>query len=297
MHKEHSSTQAKQPSNQRVKQPGESKTVLITGCSSGIGKALALACVDAGYNVIATARKIESISDLHSQHPSSLTTLQLDVTDNRSIEKVVQKAGVVDILINNAGYGAMGAMLDISNEAITHQFATNTFAPLALAQAFAPAMIKQKSGMIVNVGSVSGLLTTPFAGAYCASKAALHSLSDAMRIELAPLGIQVITVQPGGIQSEMGKSAARQATRNLPEASMYLPMADAIQARALASQEEATPAKEFADALVKKLSETPPDCVIRYGSKSGLMSALALLPKRLTDKILSKRFKLHQLSR
>ena len=111
------------------------------------------------------------------------------------------------MLINNAGYALYGAITDIPTEELRHQFDTNVIAPVQVARAFLPFMLPQRRGRIVNIGSVSGVLTTPFAGAYCASKAAFHAVSDAMRLELAPFGIEVITIQPGAVTSNIGKPA------------------------------------------------------------------------------------------
>lgn len=270
--------------------------VFITGCSTGIGRAFTKAFIDAGFHVIATARRIDSISDLTDEYSTQkVTVLPLDVNDHDAIQNAVATAGQIDILINNAGYGAMGAMLDIAPDKLQQQFATNTFAPIALSQTVAPQMIARGSGKIVNIGSISGILTTPFSGAYCASKAALHSLSDALRIELAPFGLDVISIQPGAIASEMGNNAASHAAESLPSDSFYSRIADAITARAHASQENATPASDFAAEMVKAITKKEPPAVIRYGNKSGWMPRLALLPAKVTDRMLSKRFQLDKL--
>ncbi len=110
------------------------------------------------------------------------------------------------MLINNAGYGAMGPLLDGGTEAMQRQFETNVFSIVGVTQAFFPALRRSK-GLVVNIGSVSGVLVTPFAGAYCASKAAVHALSDALRMELAPFGIRVMEVQPGAIDTSFAKNA------------------------------------------------------------------------------------------
>ena len=181
-------------------------TVFITGCSTGIGRALALACLERGDLVFATARKIESLNDIEHER---LVPIALDVNDDAAIAKamaiVTERVHHIDLLVNNAGYAAMGPVLELSHDKLLAQFETNVFAPLAITRAALPLLRAANGSQVVNVGSVSGILTTPFSGAYCATKAALHSLSDAMRMELAPFKIRVITVQPGAIQSSFGE--------------------------------------------------------------------------------------------
>ncbi|MGC4059403.1 MAG: SDR family NAD(P)-dependent oxidoreductase [Aquabacterium sp.] len=141
-----------------------------------------------------------------------MQTCALDVTQAEDIARVLgqlKAAGLsVGMLVNNAGYGAMGPLLDIPDAQWQRQFDVNVFAPMALTRAVLPDMIGRRRGTVVNISSVSGVMPTPFAGAYCASKAALNTLSDSLRMELRPLGIDVVTVQPGGIQSSFGDRAA-----------------------------------------------------------------------------------------
>lgn len=266
--------------------------VLVTGSSSGIGRALCQEFHRRGFRVVATARRPETLADLQA---AGMSTLALDVTDGDNIRQVVdtlrQREQRLDILVNNAGYGLFGPMLDIPPAAIADQFATNVFAPLHLVQAVVPLMKAQGSGLILNVGSVSGLLTTPFAGAYCASKAALHALSDALRMELAPFGIQVVTVQPGAIASSFGKNARESVGQSWNPNSWYAPVADKIQMRATLSQADATPAIAFAEALIDRITRPsiPPE--IRIGKKSLQLPLMKRwLPTQLLDKLLANRF-------
>ncbi len=277
---------------------GKQKVALITGASSGIGFALAKELRKHGWHVIATARRPEAVSELARQ---GFDALLLDVTDNRGIEDVVSKVGVLtgklDMLINNAGYGLISPLVEVPMERLEHQFRVNTFAPLRLIQAFIPLMMKSNSGIIVNIGSVSGVLTSPFSGAYCASKAALHALSDALRMELSPFGIRVITVQPGGIRSLFGEKAGKLSKEILKSKSMYLPIRSFIEERANASQQNATPAEEFAAKVVKIILRKNPPPVIRVGKKSKLMPFLRwLLPVSFLDRILVRKFGLKTLN-
>nr|MBF3181138.1 SDR family NAD(P)-dependent oxidoreductase [Pseudomonas aeruginosa] len=139
--------------------------------------------------------------------------VQLDVNDAAALARLAEELEVeaagLDVLVNNAGYGAMGPLLDGGVDAMRRQFETNVFAVVGVTRALFP-LLRRKSGLVVNVGSVSGVLVTPFAGAYCASKAAVHALSDALRLELAPFGVEVLEVQPGAIASNFGASASRE---------------------------------------------------------------------------------------
>ncbi len=273
--------------------------VLITGCSSGIGRALAEEMHRQGFTVYATARREESLQELQTL---GLKTARLDVTDSENIRQVVEhilgEEGRIDFLINNAGYGVFVPLLDLPLQELTSQFQTNVFAVIALVQAVAPAMIKNGGGTIVNIGSVSGVLPTPFAGAYCASKAALHALSDVLRLELAPFNIRVLTVQPGAIQSRFGDNATRITARLLRRDSFYRSVLEAVEARARMSQEGATPVQEFARRLVAAITrDRIKRPIIRLGKKSRLLPFLKRwLPEKKLDRILRRKFLLDRLN-
>ena len=269
--------------------------VLITGCSSGIGRALASELHRRGCVVYATARRSESLSTLATL---GIHTLTLDVTSQDSIDLLVRevgsRSGRIDILVNNAGYGQFGAVTDLSPEVLRRQFDTNVIAPVQVARAFLPLMFPQKSGCIVNIGSVSGILTTPFAGAYCASKAALHALSDAMRMELAPFGIRVVTVQPGSVSSNLGETGNELVS--LPEGSIFEPLTQAIRGRVTASQKGAMQADDFAKKIVSALLSVDPPAVVRAAPHSVQLPFIKwCLPISVIDRMLSKVFGLDRL--
>lgn len=269
--------------------------VLITGCSSGIGRALAEAFQAGGYQVWATARKP---GDLATLEAAGFTPAQLDVNDTRAVHALAddlrQRVGRLDVLINNAGYGAMGPLLDGGAEALRRQFETNVFAPVELARACFE-LLRASQGLVINIGSVSGVLVTPFAGAYCASKAAVHALSDAMRLELAPFGIQVMEVQPGAIASGFGAQASQQVEATLSESSPWWPMRDGIRARARASQDKPTPADEFAHGVLAAVQAPRRKRVLRLGNGSRALPLMAAcLPGALLDRVLGRRFGLRR---
>ena len=185
-----------------------SKAVLITGCSSGIGRASALELVGSGWSVYATARRPETIAELAD---AGCNTLALDVTDEASMQAAVQEVerveGAVGVLINNAGYSQSGAIETVPLEAVRRQFETNVFGLVRLTQLVLPAMRAQRWGRIVNVGSMGGRLTFPGGGHYHATKHALEAISDALRFELRGFGIDVILLEPGLITTEFGEAA------------------------------------------------------------------------------------------
>lgn len=278
--------------------PGQNHTrvVVITGCSSGIGRVLAEQFHARGDTVIATARKPETLDALAQR---GIRTAALDVCSADSIaafqRQLQHDNRAVDLLINNAGYGQMGPLLDLDSAALRAQFETNVVGLMAITRALIPQLRASRQPRIVNIGSVSGILITPFAGAYCASKAAVHALSDALRMELKPFGIEVLTIQPGAIQSDFGHSAEGSLGKRDPD-SLYAAAAAGIAARAGASQQHSTSTADFAARLIKAVTARHPPAVIRIGSGSTALPLLARwLPGGLRDRILSRRFGLDRL--
>lgn len=270
------------------------KIILITGCSGGIGAALAREFRRRGQIVFATARRPAALAPLAE---NGIRTLAIDVNDDADIAAaaavIESEGGQVDVLINNAGFSQVGAVIDLSR-----QYETNVIAPVAVTRAFLPllrnAAARNGMAVVANVGSIVGLFATPFAGAYCSSKAALHSLSDALRMELAPFAIRVVTIQPGGVRSSFGNHA-EEALR-LPPGSLYLPVADRVRARAQAGQKDATPAEEFVRPVVDALLAGTPPIVVRGGKNSVKLPLLKkLLPTAMFDAKLSRIFGLDRL--
>ncbi|MBV8432056.1 MAG: SDR family NAD(P)-dependent oxidoreductase [Solirubrobacterales bacterium] len=186
-----------------------SKTVLITGCSTGIGRATALLLVERGWTVYATARRPETLTELADK---GCRTLALDVTDERSrrvaVERVTEAEGAVGVLINNAGYSQSGAVESVPIEQVRQQFETNVFGLLRMCRLVLPGMRAQHWGKIVNLSSMGGRLTFPGGGVYHATKYAVEALSDALRFEVRGFGVDVIIVEPGLIVTKFGDTAA-----------------------------------------------------------------------------------------
>ena len=274
------------------------KNVLITGCSSGIGHELALSFHRLGHRVWATARNIQTLTELDKE---GIQCLELDVLDHAQIQSVVDKVlatdNKLDILVNNAGYGAMGPLVETSDAELRRQFDTNVFAPMALVREVVPAMQQQRQGMIINIGSVVGEFVTPFAGSYSASKAAINMLSDALRMELKPFGIQVVTVQPGAVRSQFASNADKALDQIWQKDSIYQPIEVDVRKRAQASQDNPTEVEDFCRALVAKIESGKPLNVIRLANGSKTLPLVkVLLPTRWLEWILGRAFGLNKLA-
>jgi NADP-dependent 3-hydroxy acid dehydrogenase YdfG len=183
-----------------------SQTVLITGCSSGIGKATATRLARAGWTVYATARRPETLADL-----TECKHLALDVTDEASMKTAVDamlaEAGHIDALVNNAGYSLSGAVEALDVDEIRREFETNVFGLVRLTQLVLPSMRERGTGRIVNIGSMGGKLTFPGGGAYHATKYAVEAFSDALRFEVAGFGVKVVLIEPGLITTNFDEAA------------------------------------------------------------------------------------------
>ncbi len=184
------------------------RTVLITGCSSGIGEATAERLATSGWTVYATARRPETLEGLAAK---GCRTLALDVTSEESmtaaVETILDETGSIDALVNNAGYSQSGAAETLDLDDVRRQFETNVFGLLRMSQLVLPAMRKQRSGRIVNISSMGGKLVFPGGGIYHATKYAVEALSDAMRFEVAGFGVKVVIIEPGLITTNFENAA------------------------------------------------------------------------------------------
>jgi NAD(P)-dependent dehydrogenase (short-subunit alcohol dehydrogenase family) len=189
-------------------------TWLITGSSSGLGRDLARAVLDAGHTAVVTARNADSVRDLTDAHPDTALAVALDVTDHDQVAQAVrlgeERFGAVDVLVNNAGYGYRAAVEEAGDADVATLFATNFFGPVALIKAVLPGMRARRHGAIVNISSIGARICPPGSGYYSAAKAALEGLSGSLRKELAPLGISVTVVEPGAFRTEFAGRSLRQ---------------------------------------------------------------------------------------
>lgn len=190
----------------------ENKVWFITGTSAGIGKELAETALEKGYKVVATARKPEVLKDLAEKYPETVLTLKLDVTNKNDIAEAInttiEKFGKIDVVVNNAGYGLIGAIEEPSDEQIRAQFETNVFGVLNVVREVLPVLRDQQSGHIINVSSGLGFFAFPSYGYYSATKFALQGLSESLAQETAHLGIKVTIAEPGGTKTSFLKGVA-----------------------------------------------------------------------------------------
>jgi len=207
------------------------KSVLITGATDGLGKALALLLAERGYRVFAAGRSPEKLAQLDSiarDKNLPLESIALDVCSDASVQSAVQsvlgKTGAIDVLVNNAGVNYTAAVEDLSMEDWRAQFETNVFGVLRVTRAVLPRMRDRRSGRILMMSSLSGLVTPPTQGAYSSSKHALEGLSNALRMELYPFGIDVVLIEPGYIITGIQKTAAELSKPYLEKGGPYAPL-------------------------------------------------------------------------
>ncbi len=210
--------------------PEHGPVVMVTGCSTGIGRATAATLAAAGCRVVGTARQPQTLDNL-----GAVLALRLDVTDSASIsaavDAVLERYGRIDVLVNNAGYALRGAVEEVDVASVQRMFDTNVLGIIRTVQAVAPVMRRQSSGRIVNVGSLVGKLSGPSNGTYAATKHAVEALSDALRWELEPFGIQVVLVQPGAIASDFERTVTRESADLLARGdSPYAPLYERFEA-------------------------------------------------------------------
>jgi NAD(P)-dependent dehydrogenase (short-subunit alcohol dehydrogenase family) len=264
------------------------QVVLVTGASSGIGQATAQHLAAKGYDVIAAARRLERLEAMRS---ANIAPLALDVTSEESIRAAVahikQRKGRLDVLVNNAGYALYGVLEEVTPEDVHQQFDVNVFGLMSMTQAVLPLMREQRSGIIVNLSSVAGKVSTPFAGWYSASKHAVEALSDALRAEVAPFGIQVVMMQPGSIKTEFGDIALNelQKASNLPA---YRQTAAAFEKLIRNSYRNAPGPEVVAETIYRAIAGGQPRTRYAFPNDSRLFIFLRKwLPDRMFDRLLS----------
>ena len=267
----------------------QKKVILITGASSGIGYNAALILAEQGHRVYGAARRVELLEQLREY---GVTPVRMDVTDDASmvdgVNAIIDAEGRIDVLINNAGYGYMGAIENVTIAEAKRQLEVNVFGLARLTQLVLPHMRAQKSGRIINTSSVAGKAVIPFGGWYNVSKYSLEALSDALRIEVKPFGIKVCLIEPGGIKTDWGIIAAD----NLSVSSKDTAYEDAglKMARLLkigyTSNFLSNPIR-VAKAIARATNSHCPKVRYRLGAGSGLIVILhALLPARWWDALM-----------
>ena len=265
------------------------KTAFVTGASAGIGEATARALLAAGYRVFAGARRLDRMAGLAA---AGATLLKLDLTDDVSIVAAVNtiknEAGRIDVLVNNAGYGSYGALEDVPLDEGRRQFEVNAFGLARLCQLVLPMMRAQRSGKIVNVTSIGGKIWEPLGAWYHATKFAVEGLSDCLRVEVAPFGVDVIVIEPGAIRTEWA-GIARDGLLQMSGGSAYAELAKR-HARMLATADTsslASPPEVVARTIVRAVTARPPKT--RYATGGGARTILFLrkiLPDRMFDRLI-----------
>ena len=273
----------------------QAKTVLITGASSGIGKATALYLAEEGYSVIGTSRSVARLEGLKSEAARrglGVTPLELDINTNRGVDgvlpRLIHEHGTIDVLVNNAGYILWGPVESLSVAELKAQFETNLFACVRLIKAVLPGMVGQGSGTIVNISSVQGRLATPFTGAYASSKFALEGLSEALRHELWPLGVRVALVEPGLFRTDLqSNQVVAEAARS--EELAYGPYIEKYQTRHARYDRLATDPIKVAKVVHKIVRSRRPALRHPVGPEArfGMLGA-RLLPERVFQAMLRR---------
>jgi len=196
-------------------------TWLITGCSTGLGRALAEAVIGAGHNAVVSARDVAKVADLADVAPDRVLAVALDVTDPQQVTSAARQAddrfGGVDVLVNNAGYGYRAAVEEGDDADVRTLFDTHFFGAVAMIKAVLPGMRARRSGAIVNISSIGAQLTPVGSGYYAAAKAAIEGMSGALRGELAPLGISVTAVEPGAFRTDFAGRSLQQSAQAIPD--------------------------------------------------------------------------------
>lgn len=265
------------------------KVALVTGASSGIGEATALRLHELGYTVHAAARRVERMNRLAER---GIRPLAMDVTDDASlrggVERIVAGSGRIDVLVNNAGYGSFGALEDVPLSEARRQFEVNVFGAARLTQLVLPHMRTQRAGRIVNVSSVGGKVYTPLGSWYHATKHALEGLSDCLRVEVAPFGVHVVLIEPGGIKTEWGAIAADHLLKASRDGAYADRAAVIASAMSPAGDPRGSEPSVVADAIAKAVTARRPK--IRYVMGLGARPAILarrILPDRAMDAVVN----------
>ena len=262
------------------------RTVLITGASSGIGKATAHLLLSQGWKVIAAARTTEAMSDLRE---SGAEVLPLDISDIRSRQRLAtqihQKFGALDALVNNAGFGEVGPIETMPIQTAQNLFDVNVFGLIGLTQLLLPDMRKRGKGTVINLSSIAGRFVTPGAGWYGASKFAVEALSDALRLELHQFGIKVVIIEPGLIATHF-ETVAGQSMADAQRDPAWALMMEKVEENWQKGFERASPADVVAETIQKALNARTPKARYRCGHRAESAVIQRLLPTNLWDAIL-----------
>ena len=271
----------------------DTKVALVTGASSGIGESAARHLKDAGFTVYAAARRLDRMAGLRD---AGVHTIALDVTDDASakaaVAQILAEQGRIDVLVNNAGYGSYGALEDVPLSEAQAQLDVNVLGLARMAQLVLPQLRAQRSGTIINISSMGGNFTTPLGAWYHASKYAVEAISDALRMELAPFGIEVVVVQPGSIRTEWGAIAAanvREISGNGPYRAQAEVVANTLGGSSSPGARMTSSPDVVARAITKAATARRPRARYRIGfGAKPLVFAHRILPARVFDRLIQR---------
>lgn len=269
-------------------------TVLITGATAGLGRHTALTLAGRGHRVIATGRNMTALASLGNETSTAkIETVLLDVASANSVAEAyaevdhLTKGRGVEVLINNAGYSQAGPISEIDDADLRAQFDTNVFGLMAVTRAFLPSMRARGIGRIINVSSIAGRITTPLIGAYHASKYAVEALSNALRLELAPFGINVILIEPGAIRTEFSDRAMSQIEKYRTSTSPYATIFEDAERIRRFFDTGAIGVEVVSRAIVRAVeAKRPRSRYVVPTSAYLILLPLALMPTRFTDFLL-----------
>jgi short-subunit dehydrogenase len=273
------------------------KTILITGATAGIGRHAALELVRRGHHVIATGRREKALVALKEEAgklgAGKLDVVRLDVTSEDDVKEAralvhgLTNGHGVDVLVNNAGYGQMGPLETVSDADLRKQYETNVFGLMSVTRAFLPKMRDRGDGRIINVSSIGGRVTFPLMGAYNSTKYAVESLSDALRLELAPFGISVSIVEPGPIRTEFNDRAMETIDTTTVESSPYAPVLVQAERFKKTFESGAAGPEVTTNAIAHAaLARRPRVRYVVPFSSSIMLAVLAFFPTRLVDAVM-----------
>jgi len=259
----------------------------ITGCSTGLGRALAQRVLEHGHRAVVTARNVDQVSDIVAEFPDAALGLPFDVNDARQVDaaltQTMKRFGCIDVLVNNAGYGYLAAVEEGDDQDIRDMFETNFFSLAALIRKVLPGMRERRNGHIVNISSVGGLLGAASSGYYNATKFALEGLTEALALEVEPLGIRVTAIEPGPFRTDWAGRSLKQARHPI---SAYADTAGARRSQITArSGKQAGDPVRAADAIIKVVeSDNPPhNLVLGKNGLDRVRAKLATLMQSIDD--------------
>ncbi len=269
------------------------KPVLVTGASSGIGEAAAVALARKGYRIFAGARRLEKLKSLEGLGQGGITAVELDVTDEGSIDAafsaIEAEAGPVYGVVNNAGVSVMGPLEEVPTNEWRRQFETNVFGVVAVCQRALPGMRAAGAGRIVNVGSLAGRIAAPFQGAYAASKHALEGLNDSLRREVEPFGVKVSLVRPGFINTPFGNQEQEGLERYAGKGHPYAAWLGKMKAWHAKGHPSGASPMDVAEKIVHAMAAERPNS--RYTVPERYIPSLILrntMPSALTDRAFAR---------